>query len=87
MSGGSGASNSTGRPDSRVLEDQPGGVEGLAGEGDGAELVGAVDVAALADQRVTAQAGLDAYLVAAAGLEADFEVRGGAEALDQPGNR
>src|SRR5689334_9757017 len=64
------------------MEDEPGGVQGLTGEGDRAELVGAVDVAALADQGVAAEAGLDADLVAAAGLEADFEARGVAEALD-----
>ena len=59
----------------RMQERQPMRVQRLALELDGAQRVGTVDVALLADERVPAQPGLDADLVAAAGLQPHFDQR------------
>src|SRR5262245_49142085 len=57
-------------------------VKRLPGKVNGAEIVRPVDIATLADERVTAQARLKPNLVPLASMEPHFDERGGGETLD-----
>src|SRR4030095_7424601 len=69
-------------PGQRVPKGQPMSVKRLPGKVNGTEIVGPVDVATLADERVTAQPRLQSNLVPLAGTEPHFDERCRGKTLD-----